>query len=123
MPHAIAHVFVFNVSPTSASQFFGKVGKTLADVWVIDKTRVESEMIARAHILDQAWIINELTEEREISERDIGTYREDARATFAKAKHFGVAAVFVSAPPEDRDDDLVEIHRMNPPAHSSRSTH
>ena len=119
MSNAIAHVFVFTAVPTSASPYFGKVGKAFVDVWVIGKLPNEAEVAARSHVMDQSWIIESLDRSLDIAEVEIKNYRADAQATFYQAKRFGIGAVFVTSPPVDRDDDVVEIHKMAPPPASS----
>ena len=115
MSNAIAHVFIFTAVPTSASPYFGKVGQAFVDVWVIGKPPEEAEISARSHIMDQSWIIESLDRSLDISEADIGNYRVDAQATFLQAKRFGIGAVFVTSPPVDREDDVVEVHKMVAP--------
>ena len=122
MSSTIAHVFVFTAVPTSASPYFGKVGKAFVDVWVIGKPSNEAETVARSHIMDQSWIIESHDKSLTISEAEITNYRADAQATFQQAKRFGIGAVFVTSPRVDRDDDVVELHKMTPP-HSTPRTH
>jgi hypothetical protein len=115
MSGTVAHVFVFTAVATSASPYFGKVGKAFVDVWIVGKPAEEAEVIARAHVMDQAWVIESLDRQLQISEAEIGNYRADAQATFYQAKRFGLGAAFVTSPPKDRDDDLVTIEKMRPP--------
>ena len=108
-------VFLFDVQPTASSPHFGKIGGAEADIWVHHEDRDEAETMARAYVMDYGFLAGAVQEERVVREEEIQRYRADAQADFRRAIERGISGTFVASPPQDREDNTVEIHRMEPP--------
>ena len=108
-------VFVYKAIPTTGSPEFGKVGGAHAEIWVVDSSKESAEIKAKARLIDLAWDIVELENELVLNDELIQNYREDTQATYRRARQEGIYEFFVAYPPEDRDDDLVEVRPLGSP--------
>jgi hypothetical protein len=117
----VAEVFVLKVAPSPGSPYLGKIGSAVAEIWITGKPKEECEAVARAYVMEHSWLVELVQQKLEISEADIHRYRPDAQASFRAAKERGISAVFVTSPPVDREDNIVEIHHMEPPLRSPDS--
>lgn len=120
---AVAHVLVFEVYPAPGSEFAHTVGRGLADVWLVGHPAQDCEALARAFIMEYGWLVRSLERRVEISEGEIPRYRPDAQASFRQAKAHGISAAFVTSPPVDREDNIVEIRHMEPPHPTGGNIH
>lgn len=112
---SVVYVFVYEVVPTKGSKEHGVVGRASADIWVLSSNREEAEIKAKAYIIDLLWNILYLERELVISDDDIHRYKPLARESYKHAKNHGVYGSFVGSPPEDREDDVVEIWTLDVP--------
>lgn len=108
-------VFVYHAQPTASSPEFGRVGGAHVDVWVPESSRENAEKRAVEHLIDLGWNPLELENELVMLEGQIQDYRIDAQASYYQAQREGISSTFAAYPPQDRDDDVMEIRELNAP--------
>lgn len=107
--------FVFDAVPSSASPNASDIAGGKINVFVSTERAEDAEGIARAHVMDYAWIITGVEEARGPVPDHIPGLDAGVIALRAKAEREGVASEIVAWPKEERPEDgPIELRSAGP---------
>ena len=116
--------FAFEAIPTTASPQATDLAGADIHVWVQAESMAGAESTARQHIMDFAWVVQELSLARHWPLERIPDLHKDEQALVQRAIRYGIAADFLAWPKEDGvDEDPMEIRSAGVPLVKPQTKH